>query len=101
MSETQSPDQQELLEVLERIAVLPWPIMEDALLPLAEQALDLIEARSREIRGEEMVTVETLVEYRRRLRKAGFEVASAGVAVLLLRYEAEAELYAAKQAQAN
>jgi hypothetical protein len=38
-------DQAEFLDVLEQLALLPQPIVEDDFLPLSERALDLMEAR--------------------------------------------------------
>jgi hypothetical protein len=87
-------DQAEFLDVLEQLALLPQPIVEDDFLPLSERALDLMEARGLVLRGEEKPTIETLSNYRRRVLLDGHELASAGVALLIVRWFAEMEVKA-------
>ena len=79
-------DRSELLDVLERLALLPIPVDEDDLALLGGRAFDLLEART----GTK-TTIPILSHYRRNLRADGHELASAGVALLIIRGCAEFE----------
>jgi hypothetical protein len=85
-----SVDQRELLDVLEQLSRLPIPISTDDFQPLSDRALDLIEERT----GVSPLTIGILSHYRRKLRDDGHELASAGVALLVLRWFAEVEIKA-------
>ena len=78
-----TPDQAEVLTALEAIALLPVPIQEDDFEPLADHALDLLEARGGAIRGAGPLTPADLVVHERGLRQLGHGLAADGVQRLL------------------
>ncbi len=96
-----SPDQRELIEACEAVAMLPQPIQEDAFEPLADRAIDLIEERGQVLRGEDRISLEALMKYEVGLRRDGYAVAADGIVIMLMVYERGSEVRAAKSADEN
>lgn len=59
-----TPDQRELLEACEAVALLPRPLVEADFKQASGEALDLLEARSQQIRGDDHISIEALVSTR-------------------------------------
>ena len=55
-----SPDQRELLDKLEKIALLPRPLVEADFEDASNDALDLLDARGLEFRDDDGVNIDTL-----------------------------------------
>jgi hypothetical protein len=96
-----SPDQRDLLDILERIALLPEPIQENSFVDLATEACDLIEERGKALRGEPRLTIDTLAKYRAGFEKDGHELAAEGVKRIIERFFLEAAALAARDAPLN
>lgn len=94
-------DQRELLDALERIALLPEPIQEHPFVDLADNALTLIEERGKALRGEPHITLDTVARYRAGFLKDGHELAAEGVNRILDRYFIEAATIAGQSAPLN
>jgi hypothetical protein len=90
-----SPDQREFLDAWEQIARLPVPLVENDFEPLADHALDLVEARGEAIRGDDKLTIETLMIHEKGLRHAGHELAADGVQRVIDAYRAGVRFRAA------
>ena len=81
---TLSDDQRELLDKLEKIAMLPRPLVEVDFEEASKNALDLLERRGIELRDDDNVTIETLAVYAAGLRKDGFLLAADGVKLMIM-----------------
>lgn len=92
-----SPDQRELLDLLEQVAGLPRPIVEDDLVPLIDEILPVLDARGRAFRGEDhQLTIDDLYIHESGLRRDGFELAADGLQILILRWHGEMEVLASR-----
>jgi len=74
-----SPDQRELLDVLEQIEALPSPLVEDDFAPLADRALEILEARGLDLRGAKTIAPHVLMVYEAGFRQDGHEKAADGI----------------------
>jgi hypothetical protein len=83
-----TPDQRKLLELLEQIARLPSPLVEADFGPLADRAVDLIEAQGRKLRDEVWVDQTRLILYERGLRQDGHALAADGLQLMIEAYRA-------------
>src|SRR6266511_253524 len=84
-----SPDQRELIDVLEKIAQLPMPIDEDGFVELADEALDLLEARGGALRGIDQLTIDDLERYMTGFHHSGLDLAAEGTRRLIERWTLE------------
>ncbi len=96
-----SPDQRELLDAFEQVALLPEPIQEYPFVDLADQALTLMEDRGKALRDEPRVTLDALARYRAGFLKDGHQLAAEGVNRIIERFFLEVADLAGKQAPLN
>jgi hypothetical protein len=81
-----SPDQRELIDACEKVALLPVPLVEDDFQEASEVVCDLLEARGQALRGEARLTPEALLKYELGMRRDGHEVAADGLRRMIAAY---------------
>lgn len=87
-----SPDQDELITLCERVAMLPQPIHEGDLCVLLDEILPILDARARYFQGDDHeLLIDDLIDYAAGLRNDGHELAADGLALLMLRWGVETE----------
>ena len=96
-----SPDQRELLDACEQVALLPRPLVEADFDDAANVALDLFEQRGLAFRDDDNLTIEPLAKHAAGLRREGHLLAADGVRLMIMVWLAGVEVRAAEAADNN
>jgi hypothetical protein len=83
-----SPDQRDLQDALEQVALLPDGLTDDEIAEPVDRAVTLLENRVQHFHGRELRDSDLLV-YERGFRRDGHDLAADGLVRLLQRLEAE------------
>jgi hypothetical protein len=84
-----SPDQRDVIDALEQVALLPDDVTVDELQPVTDRAIDVLKWRVQQAWDRDALLDGDLIYYEHNLRKDGFYLASDGAARLLARLQGE------------